>query len=45
MCGHGFMLGPAIGKHLAELIVTGQSAIDLSEFALNRTYGKAEALK
>ena len=27
MCGHGFMLGPAIGKHLAELIVHGKSSV------------------
>ena len=45
LCGHGFMLGPAIGKHLAQLIVTGKSSIDLSEFSLGRTFGKAEALK
>jgi sarcosine oxidase subunit beta len=45
LCGHGFMLGPAIGKHLAGMIVTGKSPMDLSEFALNRSYGKAEALK
>jgi sarcosine oxidase subunit beta len=45
MCGHGFMLGPAVGKHLAELIVQGKSSVDLSEFSLGRTFGKAEALK
>jgi sarcosine oxidase subunit beta len=45
LCGHGFMLGPAIGKHLAELIVDGRSSVDLSEFSLSRTFGKAEALK
>lgn len=45
LCGHGFMLGPAIGKHLAETIVEGKSSVDLSEFSLDRTFGKAEALK
>ena len=45
LCGHGFMLGPALGRHVAELITTGQSSIDLSEFSLYRTFGKAEALK
>ncbi|MEO0108213.1 MAG: FAD-binding oxidoreductase [candidate division WOR-3 bacterium] len=45
MCGHGFMLAPAIAKNLAELIVTGTSAIDISEFSLSRSFDKAEALK
>jgi glycine/D-amino acid oxidase-like deaminating enzyme len=39
------MLGPAIGKHLAELIVFGLSSKDLSEFSLSRSFGKAEALR
>ncbi|MEO0109146.1 MAG: FAD-binding oxidoreductase [candidate division WOR-3 bacterium] len=45
MCGHGFMLGPALGKHLAELVANGESSVDLAEFSLYRTFGKAEALK
>jgi sarcosine oxidase subunit beta len=45
MCGHGFMLGPAIGLHLAELVTTGRNSVDLSEFSLDRTFGKTEALK
>jgi len=45
LCGHGFMLGPAVGKHLAELITEGKSSVDLAEFSLDRSFGKAEALK
>jgi sarcosine oxidase subunit beta len=45
LCGHGFMLGPALGRHMAELIADGRSSVDLGEFVLNRTFGKAEALK
>ncbi|MEO0091793.1 MAG: FAD-binding oxidoreductase [candidate division WOR-3 bacterium] len=45
MCGHGFMFGPALGKFLAELITTGTSPIPLDDFALNRQFAKAEAMK
>ena len=45
MCGHGFMLGPALGKHVAEMAVKGRSSVNLDEFALDRTFGKAETLK
>lgn len=45
MSGHGFMFGPAIGKHVAELIDCGSSAMDLSDFRLERNFGKAEAMK
>jgi len=45
MSGHGFMFGPALGKLMAELMVTGKSAIPLDEFALGRSFGKAEAMK
>ncbi|MBA2359140.1 MAG: FAD-binding oxidoreductase [Actinobacteria bacterium] len=34
--GHGFMQSPAVGRALAELILSGRSAIDLSPFRLDR---------
>jgi len=35
--GHGFMLSPAVGECLAELIVTGESkAVDLTPLSINR---------
>jgi sarcosine oxidase subunit beta len=34
--GHGFMHGPATGKVMAELILSGRTSIDISPFALDR---------
>lgn len=34
--GHGFMHGPATGRLMAELILTGRSSIDISVFSLDR---------
>jgi sarcosine oxidase len=34
--GHGFKFAPAIGQALAELVLTGRSAADLSRFRLSR---------
>lgn len=31
-CGHGFQTGPAVGEVLAELILTGQTATDISAY-------------
>jgi sarcosine oxidase subunit beta len=45
MSGHGFMFGPAIGKHLAQFITTGEWGADLSEFALNREFKGKESMK
>lgn len=45
MCGHGFMFGPALGKFMAELITQGNSSLPLDDFALNRSFGKKEAMK
>ncbi len=45
MSGHGFMFGPALGKLMAELIITGKSTIDLTEFRFGRTFAKAEIMK
>jgi len=35
--GHGFKHSAAIGETLAELALTGQSAIDISPFAIDRS--------
>ena len=34
--GHGFMQSPAVGRALAELILTGRSSLDLEPYALER---------
>src|SRR5204863_1201545 len=34
--GHGFMQSPAVGRALAELLVRGESSIDLGPYALER---------
>lgn len=41
--GHGFALGPSVGKQLAEWIAEGRPSIDLGKFRLSRfTDGTAE---
>ncbi|MGQ9708421.1 MAG: NAD(P)/FAD-dependent oxidoreductase [bacterium] len=45
MSGHGFMFGPALGKLMAEVIATGKPSIDISEFRLDRSFAKAEAMR
>lgn len=45
MSGHGFMFGPALGKLMAELIVCSEPSIPLDQFAPDRAFGKAEAMK
>ena len=34
--GHGFMQSPAVGRALAELILRGESSLDLGPYALER---------
>src|SRR5213082_1854135 len=34
--GHGFMQSPAAGRALAELVLRGESSLDLSPYALER---------
>ncbi len=34
--GHGFMQSPAVGRAVAEEILTGESSIDLSPYRLER---------
>jgi sarcosine oxidase subunit beta len=38
--GHGFMLAPAVGRALAELIVYGRSDPDLAMFSISRFQGQ-----
>ncbi|MFO7675408.1 MAG: FAD-binding oxidoreductase [bacterium] len=45
MSGHGFMFGPAVGRLMAELIDCGRPHLPLDQFALDRDYGRAEAMK
>jgi sarcosine oxidase subunit beta len=45
MSGHGFMFAPALGKSMAELIDCGTPSLDISEFRLDRSFGKTEAMK
>lgn len=45
MCGHGFMFGPAIGRHLAHFIDSGDWLTDLGDFALDREYKSKESMK
>lgn len=45
MCGHGFMLGPALGEFMAHYILRHKWPIDMREFAFNRDFsGGLEAL-
>jgi sarcosine oxidase subunit beta len=45
MSGHGFMFGPAIGKHLAKFMTTGEWGADFSEFSIKRKFKSKENLK
>ncbi|OQX82981.1 hypothetical protein B6D60_11275 [candidate division KSB1 bacterium 4484_87] len=46
MSGHGFMLGPALGKNLAYYMVHGSWEHDMDEFSFSRNFGsKTEAMK
>lgn len=45
MSGHGFMFAPAVGRLMAELITCGAPHLPLDQFALDREYGRAEAMK
>jgi sarcosine oxidase subunit beta len=39
--GHGFQQAPAVGEHLAELVVGREPTLDLSAFSLDRFAGNA----
>ncbi|MDI6839579.1 MAG: FAD-dependent oxidoreductase [bacterium] len=44
-CGHGFMLAPALGKCMAELIVKGTTYIPIDEFSITREFKIEEILR
>jgi sarcosine oxidase subunit beta len=44
LCGHGFMLGPALGKYLAGYITEKKWTIPMDEFAYKRSFGEAEKM-
>ncbi len=44
MCGHGFMLGPALGKYLAHFMTEGSWPIPMEEFAYGRSFGEREKM-
>ncbi len=44
MCGHGFMLGPALGKYLAQRISEKQWPFPMDEFAYGRSFGGRESM-
>jgi sarcosine oxidase subunit beta len=45
MSGHGFMFGPAIGKHLSHFMLTNQWGADFSEFSIHREFKSKENMK
>ncbi|HTY07820.1 MAG TPA: FAD-binding oxidoreductase [Candidatus Edwardsbacteria bacterium] len=45
MCGHGFMLGPAMGEAMAAFVRSGAKRTPYPEFALQRQFAQAEAMK
>ena len=45
MCGHGFMLGPAVGRRVSRMITEGGTKSPLAEFALERDFSSKEAMK
>ncbi len=44
MSGHGFMLGPALGKYMAQYMVEGRWQINMDEFAYGRSFGEREKM-
>ena len=44
MCGHGFMLGPALGKYMAHYMTEGSWMIPMEEFVYGRSFGEREKM-
>lgn len=44
MCGHGFMLGPALGKYMAQYMTEGTWPFCMDEFAYGRSFGEREKM-
>lgn len=45
MCGHGFMLGPALGKYMAQFITESTWPISMDEFTYGRSFGEMESMR
>ncbi|MFH1943834.1 MAG: FAD-binding oxidoreductase [bacterium] len=45
MCGHGFMLGPALGFYLAQYMTEGSWPIPMDEFRFGRAFGEMERMR
>ncbi|MCP4157920.1 MAG: FAD-binding oxidoreductase [bacterium] len=45
MSGHGFMFAPAMGRHLADFMLSGEWEMNFHEFSINRSYDGKETLK
>ncbi len=44
LCGHGFMLGPALGKYVAQFMTEGTWPGPVDEFASGRSFGEKERM-
>ncbi|RKY51502.1 MAG: FAD-dependent oxidoreductase [Candidatus Neomarinimicrobiota bacterium] len=44
MSGHGFMLGPALGKFMAQYMTEGRWPISMEELSYGRSFGEKESL-
>jgi sarcosine oxidase subunit beta len=44
MCGHGFMLGPALGQYMAHFMTEGSWPVPMEEFAYGRSFGEREKM-
>jgi len=45
MSGHGFMFGPAIGKHFSSFVLNNKWDMDFSEFLISRNFESKESMK
>jgi len=44
LCGHGFMLGPALGKYVAQFMTESTWPGPVDEFACSRSFGEKEKM-
>jgi sarcosine oxidase subunit beta len=44
MCGHGFMLGPALGKYISQYMMDGSWPFEIDEFTYGRQFGEKEKM-
>jgi sarcosine oxidase subunit beta len=38
-CGHGFALGPVVGRLIAELVMSGEASLPIAAFGISRFSG------